>query len=101
MRTWCSSGVRWAACRSPARAVAALSPTDTAYLTTPVRLGANFARVPKLYIACLNDAAIGIAAQRAMIAAHPGTAVIEIASGHSPFLSMPERLSEILEDAAR
>lgn len=70
----------------------------------PVSLSARGHRmdaVAKLYITCLNDAAIGIAAQRAMIAAHPGTEVIEIASGHSPFLSMPERLSEILEDAAR
>ena len=79
------------------RAVAALCPTDTDYLTTPVALGAAFAGVAKTYIVCLKDAAIGVGAQRAMIAAHPGIDVVEIDSGHSPFLSMPDDLGDVLE----
>jgi pimeloyl-ACP methyl ester carboxylesterase len=81
-------------------AIAALCPTDIDYLTQPLHLtAARFGSVAKLYIACTEDAAIGIGAQRAMIALHPGISVRELPSSHSPFMSMPDRLVELLETA--
>ena len=83
-----------------AKAMDRLSPTDTAFITGAVRLSdERFGAVPRLYISCLRDGAIGIGAQRAMIADNPGTAVVELDCGHSPFLAMPETLADCLEVA--
>ena len=60
----------------------------------------GFGRVPRHYIECTDDRAIDVSAQRAMCAAMPST-VHSLAASHSPFLSMPERLVDVLERIAR
>jgi pimeloyl-ACP methyl ester carboxylesterase len=69
---------------------------------TPLSLTAQrYGRVPKVYIECLQDRAVTLPLQRAMQAAQPCDAVYAIDSGHSPFFSQPDRLTEILIDADR
>ncbi|MDF7774783.1 alpha/beta fold hydrolase [Sphingomonas sp. AOB5] len=81
--------VAWASAR--------IGPTHLDAITTPVTLTPErFGRVPKTYIHCLQDRAIQPEAQRAMTARYPGIATAELDSGHSPFLSMPQRLAELL-----
>ena len=58
----------------------------------------NFGRVPRVYIECLNDRALGITTQRRMHSALPCAQVHSLPSGHSPFLSMPDRLAACLQD---
>jgi hypothetical protein len=53
-------------------------------------------RLPRAYVECLDDRALPIARQRLMCAAHPCREVLSLASGHSPFFSMPGRLVEYL-----
>lgn len=60
----------------------------------------NFGRVPRAYIECTEDGAIGVAFQRDMIRASPCQRVITLRAGHSPFLSMPRQLAGILSDIA-
>ena len=57
---------------------------------------ARYGRVPRLYIECLSDCAVTPALQRRMLADSPGTPVVSFNSGHSPFFSQPERLTEVL-----
>lgn len=84
--------------RDAARAMAARAcvepegPLRDALALTDGRYG----RAPRAYIACTHDRVIPLAAQRAMIAAQPGTDVIEIAADHSPFLSAPAALAQAL-----
>jgi len=56
--------------------------------------------VPRLYVECLQDRTIPIAGQRIMQELSPGTEVVTLACDHSPFLSMPEQLADVLEKAA-
>ena len=56
----------------------------------------NYGRVPRYYIECLQDRAISIETQRAMISGQPVERVISMDSGHSPFLSRPEELAKHL-----
>jgi len=80
-------------------ALSRIGRTDLDYVITPVHLsGDRFGSVPKTYIHCLQDRAIQREAQAAMTARYPGTGVAMLDSGHSPFLSMPERLAAMLLD---
>jgi len=63
---------------------------------TPERYG----RVPRAYIACMQDRVIPVADQRAMIARQPGTEAMEIDADHSPFLSAPDALVRALDGLA-
>lgn len=47
----------------------------------------RYGSVPRAYIECLNDQAISIAAQRAMVAAQPCAEVVTMATSHSPFMA--------------
>jgi pimeloyl-ACP methyl ester carboxylesterase len=53
---------------------------------------ARFGRVPRTFIECVQDRAIDIALQRAMIAALPGTQVRTLDTDHSPFFGAPDAL---------
>jgi pimeloyl-ACP methyl ester carboxylesterase len=53
---------------------------------------------PTTYVICEDDRAIPVEAQEAMAAL--GDHVERLPSSHSPLLSMPERLAEVLERAA-
>ncbi len=59
---------------------------------TPERFG----RVPRHYIECLQDQAVPIDQQRAMVAASPCQSVHTLDTSHSPFLSAPGGLADIL-----
>lgn len=66
----------------------------------PSRTAARFGRVPRAYIECLDDRALGLATQRRMRAALPCARVYELPTGHSPFLSAPDALAQQLLDVA-
>jgi pimeloyl-ACP methyl ester carboxylesterase len=60
----------------------------------------RFGRVLRHYVECLQDRAIGIAAQREMHR-RVGCVAHTLDSSHSPFFSMPEQLAEVLDRIAR
>jgi pimeloyl-ACP methyl ester carboxylesterase len=53
--------------------------------------------VPRTYIYCENDQALIPAQQQHAIDRCPGIRVLRIGGGHSPFLSQPRRLAELLQ----
>ncbi len=59
---------------------------------------ANFGKVDKCYINTLQDHAIGMDLQTAMLTAAHITKVYSVNSGHSPFLSKPNDLVDIFFD---
>src|SRR5690606_4338189 len=78
-----------------------LRPQSFETLLTSVRLRpGRFGQVPRTYIECTEDGAICLALQRRMQANWPGTEVVSIKSGHSPFFSAPEELAALLSQAA-
>ena len=74
-----------------------LTPEPLAALAAPVRVTSErFGRIPRDYIEATDDQAIKIASQRDMRARWPCERVITLPSDHSPFYSMPERLTQAL-----
>jgi pimeloyl-ACP methyl ester carboxylesterase len=69
-------------------------------LTAPFAEGLPNITPPRFYITCEKDRALGPAAQQRMYEALPCQGVYSLPAGHSPFLSMPERLAECLLDVA-
>lgn len=61
---------------------------------------ARFGSVPRAYVACGADRALGPAAQRRMYTALPCRRVYHLPTGHAPFLSAPDALAADLRDAA-
>lgn len=83
-------------------AKARISAQPAAPLVTPVSITSEkFGKLPRFFVECTNDQAINIALQRDMYTATPCQKVYSLASGHSPFFSMPASLADALEDAAR
>jgi pimeloyl-ACP methyl ester carboxylesterase len=79
------------------RAKVRLVPEPAFAFTTPVAVTeANFGRVPRAYIECVRDRAIGISAQREMHGKLNCETVISMETSHSPFFSAPEKLAEHL-----
>jgi pimeloyl-ACP methyl ester carboxylesterase len=56
----------------------------------------RFDRVPRVYIHCTQDKAIGYTLQREMVRDTPCASVLTLESGHSPFVTMPQELAEAL-----
>jgi pimeloyl-ACP methyl ester carboxylesterase len=78
-------------------AMARLVPEPAAPSGQPLRLSAErFGRLDKIYIHCSRDNAISLARQREFAAKWPLRRALTLDSGHSPFLSMPARLSQVL-----
>lgn len=78
-----------------------LQPEPTVPFATPVRItDANFGTVPRVYIECLRDRAIPLSLQRKMQAALPCRQVLSIDTDHSPFLSRPDELAQLLSTLA-
>ncbi|MGW3231160.1 alpha/beta fold hydrolase [Kitasatospora sp. NPDC001095] len=75
------------------RAVARLRPQSIRSLTEPVTT-AGWRTVPSSYVVCEHDQALAPARQHELTT-RAGT-VHRLASGHSPFLSMPRRLAALL-----
>jgi pimeloyl-ACP methyl ester carboxylesterase len=91
--------VLFAECRDEVGTLAAarLVPESLAVMVTPVQLSAGRAgSVPRVYIECTLDRAIGIEKQRAMHAAIPCAQVFTLATDHAPFLSTPRELADCL-----
>jgi pimeloyl-ACP methyl ester carboxylesterase len=85
----------------PADAAAAidrLGPQRSASLTQPVTV-ASWRTLPSTYILCRDDRAIPAALQ-SVLAQRCGS-VVELDASHSPFLSMPEAVADVLEPLAR
>ncbi|MCC6918380.1 MAG: alpha/beta fold hydrolase [Alphaproteobacteria bacterium] len=59
----------------------------------------RFGRVPRSYIVCEQDKAIGPKKQR-WLAERAGAETVAIARSHSPFFSAPEELARVLKDLA-
>jgi pimeloyl-ACP methyl ester carboxylesterase len=70
----------------------AAAPFATAMHTTE----ANFGRVPRVYIECLQDHAISPSIQERMYTTLPCERVITMDTSHSPFFSAPNELAEHL-----
>lgn len=85
-------------------AIALLTPDAPAALgagTTTLTAG-GWGSVPRTYVSCLQDYAIRPALQRRFVreadSAYPDnpTTTVELQSSHSPFLSMPDRVADII-----
>lgn len=63
---------------------------------TPQRYG----KLRRHYIECLEDRGLPLSVQREMQAAVPGAHLHQLGTGHSPFLSAPEDVANILLDIA-
>lgn len=80
-----------------AAAMARLTGQPLALLHSRLRLTPErFGRVPRAYIEATCDRALPLDIQRAMQVNAPCETVIALPSDHSPFYSMPERLTEAL-----
>lgn len=78
-----------------------LTAQPVAPFETPVSLTeANFGRVPRYYIECLQDRVVPLALQRSMRAGLPMQHVYSLDTGHAPYSSTPEDLSLILHTIA-
>ena len=56
----------------------------------------RFFCIPRTYIECTEDKAIPIELQRLMILQVPGSEVLSIPSGHAPYFTHAELLSELI-----
>ncbi|WP_255558287.1 alpha/beta fold hydrolase [Flavobacterium taihuense] len=61
----------------------------------------NYGNVPRYYIECTEDRAITPWLQEKMLAEMPCLKVYKIASSHSPFFSMPDKLTEIINEISK
>ena len=76
------------------RARSRLVPEPAFAFATPVAVTeGNFGRVPRAYVECVQDRAIGITAQRGMHERLPCDTVVSMQTSHSPFFSVPEELA--------
>ena len=74
-----------------------LKPEPLAPLATPVHLTeGNFGSIRKVYIHTLNDHCISYPAQQAMVKSGKVAKVYSLPSSHTPFISMPDKLAEII-----
>ncbi len=82
------------------QALSRLCPEPAAPLTTPLRLGASFSSVPKIYIGALEDRTVPPALQH-RLAERAGAAFQTIDADHSPFFSAVDELASQLHEAGR
>jgi pimeloyl-ACP methyl ester carboxylesterase len=81
-----------------AAAIGRLGPQKSASLTQPVTV-APWRTLPSTYVLCRDDRAVPALLQ-AELAKRCGS-VVELDASHSPFLSMPEAVADVLEPLAR
>lgn len=76
------------------------APEPLAPLATPVHVtGGRFGRVPRVFIKTLADRAVSTALQTKLLGVTE-TPTVELSSGHSPFFSHVEELSDLIARAA-
>jgi len=74
-----------------------LKPEPLAPLATPVHLTEkNFGSIKKVYIHTANDHAISYPAQQYMVKNSQVAKVYTLQSSHTPFISMPDKLADII-----
>ena len=74
-----------------------IKPEPLAPLATPVQLTEkHFGSIRKVYIHTVNDNAISYGAQQHMVKAGKVDKVYTLASSHTPFISMPDKLADII-----
>lgn len=74
-----------------------LRPHPTATLVVPLHLTSSYSNLKKVYISCLKDKAVTPSAQVSMYSRFPETIIYKIpASDHSPFITTPVSLVDIL-----
>ena len=79
-------------------AVARQRPQPLAPFGTPVSIPAgSLDSVNRYYVLCGRDRAIPLALQRRMAAENPCLEVVELDTDHTPHLSMPKELAEVLD----
>ena len=82
-----------------ARAAARLTPQPLQPALAPLKLrNAQVQRLPRVYVECTQDRALAIELQRFM-AKRAGARLESLPADHSPFLSMPARLSPLLQES--
>ncbi len=82
-------------------ATATLLPQPVRPLFSSVEITpSRFGTVPKAFIECTGDQAIPIALQRKMQRYSKFDQVKTLEAAHSPFLSMPEKTADVLEELA-
>lgn len=68
---------------------------------TPLQLtGKNYGSIPRYYIECTEDRAVGPLIQRKMYMEMPCEKVYSMATSHSPFFSRPKELTDIFCEIA-
>lgn len=77
-----------------------LTPQSVSPLVEKAALGAAFASVPRLYVVCTQDQAIGPAKQQTMAMHYSDTPIVSLDTSHSPFFSAPDVLAELIANAA-
>jgi pimeloyl-ACP methyl ester carboxylesterase len=60
---------------------------------------ARIAAVPRTYISCAEPALATVTPSRERVRREPGWRFVEMATGHDPMVSMPERFVEVLLEA--
>ncbi|KAI1177116.1 Alpha/beta hydrolase fold-1 [Nemania sp. FL0916] len=76
---------------------ALLEPQSQEAYETPVDRVASNCGIPHTYLVCENDQALPIPFQEMIITKIPSMKVERCAAGHSPFITMPQRVIEVLE----
>jgi pimeloyl-ACP methyl ester carboxylesterase len=83
--------------RDAAWAMAQLRPEPLKPMaSSPAVTSKRFGRVPRAYIECAADRAVTLASQRKMQAALPCDPVFTLDADHSPFISAPAALADVL-----
>jgi pimeloyl-ACP methyl ester carboxylesterase len=67
----------------------------------PVEYTANDVKIPMTYLLCESDEVLPIQAQEAIVAAIPSMKTRRCTAGHSPFLSQPEVVVDVVVEATR
>ena len=82
-------------------ATARLVPQATAPLGTPVHVtDERWGAIPRTYVHCTDDRALTFGCQQQMVAKVGAGTVKTLAASHSPFLSMPGEVAEIIAASA-
>jgi pimeloyl-ACP methyl ester carboxylesterase len=82
--------------------LARVKPQPVKPLQTPLALSeARYGRIPRYYVKCLLDRGITPAFQDAMIAASPVRRAFALQASHSPFMSVPRELTDVLLEVAK
>ncbi|KAI8958754.1 hypothetical protein F5Y11DRAFT_359783 [Daldinia sp. FL1419] len=77
-----------------------LVPFAQVSLETPADFVASDLTIPKAFLICENDLGMPVHIQEALAAEVPGMKVERCSAGHSPFISQPDRVVEVIEGLA-